>query len=196
MSLPALHVGADIRSITERVNVLIRDYNQYGLRGLLTTRGDLLVRGAGDVARLPLGAAGTILTSDGTDALWSGLPTLTNSLAANVALNNTANYFTGPQVAQGTSGTWLVMGSICANNPTNASNYFAKLWDGTTVIDSGVNRTTIAGEVTTLSFAGVISNPVGNLRISVRDGNQTTGAILFNVTGTAKDSTLTAVRIG
>ena len=39
---------------------------------LLTTRGDTLVASSGVVAgtRLPLGAAGTVLTSDGSDASW------------------------------------------------------------------------------------------------------------------------------
>ena len=45
MSLPALHSSADIRSITERVNVIIR--NIYNLV-------------------IPVGAADTVLTSDGT----------------------------------------------------------------------------------------------------------------------------------
>lgn len=40
------------------------------LRATLTTRGDLPVQAASDVSRLPLGTAGQVLTSDGTDALW------------------------------------------------------------------------------------------------------------------------------
>jgi hypothetical protein len=37
---------------------------------------------------------------------------VTNSLGADVLLNNTANYFTGPSVAQGTSGTWFASGNV------------------------------------------------------------------------------------
>lgn len=47
------------------------------LAALLTTRGDLIVRGNGSppVARLPIGAAGTLLRSDGTDAAWATVET-------------------------------------------------------------------------------------------------------------------------
>jgi hypothetical protein len=41
----------------------------------LTTRGDLLAMGAGpDFARIGIGAADTVLTSDGTDAAWAAIP--------------------------------------------------------------------------------------------------------------------------
>ena len=41
-----------------------------------TTRGDIIRRGASADERLPLGANGEFLTSDGTDALWTGNPSL------------------------------------------------------------------------------------------------------------------------
>jgi hypothetical protein len=42
------------------------------LASTLTTRGDLLTMGAGpDFARIGIGAADTVLTSDGTDAVWA-----------------------------------------------------------------------------------------------------------------------------
>ena len=41
----------------------------------MTTRGDLLTMGTGPtVARIGIGAADTVLTSDGTDAAWAELP--------------------------------------------------------------------------------------------------------------------------
>jgi hypothetical protein len=41
----------------------------------ITTRGDLLTMGSGPtVARIPIGASGYVLTSDGTDAAWAVLP--------------------------------------------------------------------------------------------------------------------------
>ena len=46
----------------------------------MTTRGDLLTMGAGPtVARVALGASGTVLKSDGTDAAWATI------VAANIA---------------------------------------------------------------------------------------------------------------
>jgi hypothetical protein len=45
------------------------------LASTLTTRGDLLTMGAGpDFARIAVGAADTVLTSDGTDAAFAALP--------------------------------------------------------------------------------------------------------------------------
>jgi hypothetical protein len=48
----------------------------------MTTRGDLLTMGSGPtVARLAVGASGTVLKSDGTDASWATI------VAANIASN-------------------------------------------------------------------------------------------------------------
>jgi hypothetical protein len=45
------------------------------LASTLTTRGDLLTMGSGpDFARIAIGAADTVLTSDGTDAAWAAIP--------------------------------------------------------------------------------------------------------------------------
>lgn len=41
------------------------------LASLLTTRGDIVHRGAAAAERVALGASGTVLTSDGTDAAWA-----------------------------------------------------------------------------------------------------------------------------
>jgi len=60
------------------------------LNWLLTTRGDIITRGASDPQRLALGAARKVLTSDGTDAGWA-LPsrdliaTLTASTSAELS---------------------------------------------------------------------------------------------------------------
>jgi len=43
---------------------------EFHLSTLLTTRGDLPVRGANDPERLAIGTAGQVLTSDGTDPVW------------------------------------------------------------------------------------------------------------------------------
>lgn len=53
---------------------------------LTTTRGDLIVRGPFVDERLPIGAAGTILTSDGVDAVWgTGGGTVAKRQAADAA---------------------------------------------------------------------------------------------------------------
>lgn len=119
---------------------------------------------------------------------------ITASLGADVALNNTANYFDGPSVAQGTSGTWFVSGTVVAQG-TSAANYYVKLWDGTTVIASAAVYFGAGGLPAPISVSGYISSPAGNLKISVRDINNTNGFIKYNVSGNSKDSTITAIRI-
>lgn len=122
---------------------------------------------------------------------------LTNSLGANVALNNTANYFDGPSVAQGTSGTWYVSGTVSISDTTaGGPNYSIKLWDGTTIIANTGVTAVGTGNLASVSLSGIITNPAGNLRISVKDTSSTNGTIVATVDGTAKGSTITAIRIG
>lgn len=129
----------------------------------------------------------------GTSALFSPI---TNSISGNVALNNTGTYFTGPTVAQGTSGTWFASGRVTVVDTSAAVVINVKLWDGTTVIDSCTANTTAAGAVVTASLSGYITSPAGNIRISVNDAGSVNGSILFNQSGNSKDSTITAIRIG
>lgn len=121
---------------------------------------------------------------------------ITNSLSADVALNNTANYFDGPSVAQGTSGIWFVSGTVTFTDTAGAAAILVKLHDGTTVIASAQGVITSINQHSTITLSGYISAPVGNLRISVRDFTSTSGIIRANNTGLSKDSTITAIRIG
>lgn len=78
-SLPAPAAGDDGKAIT---------YNHAGsawayvdkLTDVLTTRGDLLIRGASAEGRLAVGGANTLLKSDGTDPSWSTLTALLDAL--------------------------------------------------------------------------------------------------------------------
>lgn len=124
-----------------------------------------------------------------------GFTDLTNSISSNVSLSSTSSYFDGPSVAQGSSGTWFVSGTITITDTSTTPNIKAKLWDGTTVIDSAVALVPIANSNTTITLSGVITNPAGNLKISANDPTGTTGEILFNASGNSKDSTITAMRI-
>lgn len=51
------------------------DHTQYTKGSLLTTRGDIFVRGAAAVQRLAIGAANRVLRSDGTDPSWGQVQT-------------------------------------------------------------------------------------------------------------------------
>jgi hypothetical protein len=136
-------------------------------------------------------AASIVLTGTiiGTSAMLSPI---TNSLGADVLLNNTANYFDGPSIAQGASGTWFVSATVSVSDAGGAT-YFAKLWDGTTIIASAQGPLNVSAS---LALSGFITAPAGNLRISVRDPTTVNGKILFNASGNSKDSTITAIRIG
>jgi hypothetical protein len=120
---------------------------------------------------------------------------LTNSLGADVPLNNISNYFTGPSLAQGSTGTWFVSGSVTLSDTVGSNQSQAKLWDGTTVIASARGQVPGVSNYLTLALSGFIVSPSGNLRISVNDTNTTTGVIKFNITGNLKDSTISAFRI-
>jgi hypothetical protein len=137
------------------------------------------------------GLSGGVITSTGTCAV--SLTSVVNSLGADVSLTNTANYFDGPSVAQGVSGTWFASGTVTLND-TAAATFYCKLWDGTTVISSAAAQITAAA-TTKISLSGVLATPAGNIRISCKDITATTGKIAFNTTGNSKDSTVTAMRI-
>lgn len=128
----------------------------------------------------------------------SGVPvltTVTKATTANITLTTTS-YFDGPSVTQGSSGTWLAMGTVTISSTIGANTYYSKLWDGTTIIDSAANSSPGgAGISLQISLSGTLASPAGNLRISIA-GFASGGIILFNQSGNNLDSTITAVRIG
>lgn len=128
------------------------------------------------------------------DVTINNLAPITASLGADVALTNTANYFDGPSIAQGSTGTWFVTGTVTVFNAVGAVDYRAKLWDGTNVVASGA-FSAASGNPIMISLSGYITSPAGNLRISVRDQTRTDGNIKFNQSGNSKDSTITAIRV-
>lgn len=134
-------------------------------------------------------AAGGALT--GTAAMLSPI---TASLGADVNLSNTGTYFDGPSIAQGTSGTWFVSGTVTLFD-TASAQHAVKLWDGTTVISSVFTFST-ANNYTSISLSGFIALPASNLKLSVKDVTTVNGKIIFNGSGNSKDSTITAIRIG
>jgi hypothetical protein len=137
---------------------------------------------------------GLVLLAEDTLPVVSVAP-ITNSLGANVGLTNISSYFDGPTIAQGSVGTWFVSGKVTVQDTAGAANIDAKLWDGTTIIDSGRASIAQANFYVTISLSGQITSPSSNLKISVKDNASTSGLIIFNATGNSKDSTITAYRI-
>lgn len=164
---------------------------------LILPGGANITTAAGDTAIFNGEAAGVVRCIAYTKA--SGVPVtlsqITNSLSGDVALNNTGLFFVGPTVAQGTVGTWFASGSVTVTDTAGVAQFIAKLWDGTTVINSTLVITSLANRPMCISLSGILSSPAGNIRISVKDSSSASGAIVFNNSGESKDSTLTAMRI-
>jgi len=134
-----------------------------------------------------------LATTAYVDAIRTSAARVTNSLTSDVICNNTALYFDGPNVAQGSTGTWFASGTVSVSAP-QGQNVWAKLWDGTTVIASAGFLLNAANHSNTISLSGYITSPAGNIRISVRYPNGFS-SIQWNVTGNEKDSTISAFRI-
>ena len=121
---------------------------------------------------------------------------LTKATTADVSITSTGVYVDGPSVAQGTAGTWYAVGTLTLNCGSAANTFYVKLWDGSTIINTGAATTGAAGFATTVSLAGVLATPAGNLRLSATVAGAATSTIVFNRTGNSMDSNITAVRIG
>lgn len=158
-------------------------------------------KGAGTLnAATALYVGGNVVANAGQYGVSSagaiGLTTATQALPANVALNNTASFFDGPSMAQGTSGKWSVHGHVTLQDTAGAADFYVKLWDGTSIIASTVVSTSAANKYATAHLSGEISNPAANVRISVRDLSSTSGFIKANDTGTGLDSVVSGERAG
>ena len=158
--------------------------------------------GVGTVTSVTLGAGYGIsvsgtnpITGSGTFTPAVQLSFATNTLALNIALNNTANYFDGPSMPQGSTGLWYVTGTVTVQDTAGAANIDCKLWDGTTVLSSSRASIQAANLYQSISLSGTILSPAGNIRISCKDNASTSGLIVFNASGNATDSRVTGFRL-
>lgn len=171
----------------------VGDFTLNSASGLTNTANDIKLQQASASQFGAVKVDGTSIVAT-AGVISTNLTRLTASLGADVNLNNIANYFDGPSVAQGTTGTWWASGTVTVTDAGGQVRFNAKLWDGTTVIASAQTINSSAFPIT-VSLSGYISNPAGNIRISVQDTVLTTGKILFNQSGNSKDSTISVIRI-
>lgn len=214
VTLPVTGTLATLAGSEALTNKTVNGLTITSTNGTLTlvNGSSIVTAGAFAITLTSTGATGVTLPTSGTLATLAGAEALTNktfavasnslnmapitaSLGADVDLNNAANYFDGPSIAQGTSGTWFVSGTVTVDDTVGAAGMLAKLWDGTTVIASAEGFVQSATRPDVIALSGFIASPAGNLRISVKDPSSTTGKIRFNSTGNSKDSTITAIRI-
>jgi len=159
----------------------------------------------GTVRAETLGTVQSVATSIGltggpintTGTLAVSLTNTTNTLAGNVAISSAGTLADGPTITQGTSGVWFASGGmVVSSTAAIGTNFYARLWDGTTFLDSANLVTGGANQRITFSLSGLITNPSSNIKMSVLNPDGNPGTIEFNRTGSSKDSTLTAFRIG
>lgn len=118
---------------------------------------------------------------------------VTAFLGANRSVTNNAAFFDAVNVTASATGTWYVSASTTYFSNAGGSSLFYKLWDGTTVIASQVIGADASG-IGSSTLAGVIVNPAAALRMSIRD-TVTTGTVIFNSSGTGRDTSIMAQRI-
>jgi hypothetical protein len=186
MSLPALPSTTDIRSITERVNAIIKQiYNKV----------------------IPVGADNYVLTSDGTTLAWEALPTIpiantgaTTFLGADVALNNTANFFNGPNTGSiGANGqTWLILATGTVRDTAGSAVCAARIHDGTNGLAGYALVTGAINFEVSFNLQLVVAlTAATTFTLQARDSSSTSGQLLTtgSLSPANRATSITAVRL-
>lgn len=125
---------------------------------------------AGSMTGVLPAANGTVLTSNGTawgpatQAAALAANPVSNSLSANITFNT--SFTDGPSINVGNVGTWFVSGGLTYQLATAGTADFI-IWDGVTLIQSGSNAPQGVGASAQSSLSGIITNPQGNLKLSI-----------------------------
>ncbi len=120
---------------------------------------------------------------------------LTGATSANVAITNTG-FTTAVSLAQGTTGTWLAMGTISFTNVGAAGNFAAQLTDGATLISgAGIQNATASGNAS-CSLTGIITNPAGNIKLLGTGSGTMLTTVSVAALGSSNATNLTVIRIG
>jgi hypothetical protein len=125
----------------------------------------------------------------------------TTFLGANVNLNNTANFFNGPNTgAIGASGeVWLIIGVANISDANGAAQTEAALFDGTSYIANSQMQVDAATREVTITIVAVVTLS-GATTFTLRAKDQSSTSGLLQTTGAAtavtnKATSITAVRI-
>ena len=120
-----------------------------GLADPLTTRGDIIIRGASATQRLAVGAANRVLISDGTDPLYGQVP-LASAVSGTLPLANGGTNATDASGAR----TSLGLGSIATQDSSSVSITGGSVTGITdlAVADGGTGSSTASGARTNLGL--------------------------------------------
>lgn len=180
------------------------------ISGALTYGGVALsaaVTGTGDMV---LSTSPTLVTpllgtpTSGVLSNCSGFPTATGSttfLAADVNLNNTANFFDGPNTGSvGANGqTWLLTAVANINDTAGAAHVEAAIFNGTTYIAADTATISAAGYYITITLSVIVSlSAATTFTLRAKDQSRTTGTLLTTGLSTAvsnKTTYITAIRL-
>lgn len=143
----------------------------------LTTRGDLLYRSVSGYARLAIGAAGLVLTSDGTDVSWgsigfagggTGATSFTASQVVRVNAANTAMESAGVTIPTGGTGNIVTESNTqtltnkTLTTPTISSTGFTNANHDHTAVNAGGqiprngHKTAVGGITGTFTAGGIV----------------------------------------
>ena len=127
----------------------------YDLKAILTTRGDVIRRGASDWERVALGTSGQYLSSNGTDVVWAAGTHVANTIV--IWAGTIANIPAGFVICDGNNGTpnlltrFLEGVATAATNPGTTGGATAKTTgvpSATTIVTPGSGGNPYAGDAT------------------------------------------------
>lgn len=125
----------------------------------------------------------------------------TTFLGANVTLNNTATYFSGPNTGSiGASGqTWLIIAVGCAYDTGGASKFCMRIYDGTTPYADTEGTSLSANAAVNMTATAVVTlSGATTFTLQMKDALLTTGVLLTsgpNCAAANKATSITAIRL-
>lgn len=172
----------------------------------LNTGGENYTCAAGDRVLLHKDNSGiiqaTVFKNDGT-ALVAGAANTgsTTFLGANVTLNNTATYFSGPNTGSiGASGqTWLIIAVGCAYDTAGSTKFCMRIYDGTTPYADTEGASLGANAAVNMTATAVVTlSAATTFTLQMKDVLSTAGVLLTtgpNSAAANKATSITAVRL-